>query len=238
MSQRNPMNERYTTDKHSGTTRRSAASAKPKSKAAASVSYGSKKKSPKDRKAEEKERRKAETAHQRELDRKYYKPDTDRYRKLRRIWYVTLGCAVVFTAGAFLLRGVEPLWISTVSLILAYLSIIAAFYIDFSKIRKERRAYQTRMYALELEQKRKEEQEAKAQARRENSRRGSRKGSSSKGSAQNAAKETVALGDDADSASQQPSEQPAGFLGMVSGVTKRFGFGKAASSQKEDAKAS
>lgn len=37
MSQRNPMNERYTTDKPHGSTRKSAASAKPVSKAAASV---------------------------------------------------------------------------------------------------------------------------------------------------------------------------------------------------------
>ncbi len=37
MSQRNPMNERYTTDKPQGTTRKSAASAKPVSKAGASV---------------------------------------------------------------------------------------------------------------------------------------------------------------------------------------------------------
>ena len=37
MSQRNPMNERYQSDKRQGTTRKSAASAKPKSKAASSV---------------------------------------------------------------------------------------------------------------------------------------------------------------------------------------------------------
>lgn len=37
MSQRNPMNERYTTDKPQGSTRKSAASAKPVAKAAASV---------------------------------------------------------------------------------------------------------------------------------------------------------------------------------------------------------
>ena len=172
MSQRNPMNERYTTDKHTGKTRKSAASAKPKSKAAASVSYGSSKKTPQDRKAEEKARRKEETARQRELDRKYYKPDTERFKKLRIIWWVSLGCAVVFTAGSFLLRGVGPDWLSIVCLVLAYLSIIFAFYIDFSKIRKERRAYQTRMYALELEQKKKEEQEAREQARRERARQG------------------------------------------------------------------
>ena len=37
MSQRNPMNERYTAEDRTGKTRKSAASAKPKAKAAASV---------------------------------------------------------------------------------------------------------------------------------------------------------------------------------------------------------
>ena len=37
MSQRNPMNDRYQTDEHRGQTRKSAASAKPKTKAASSV---------------------------------------------------------------------------------------------------------------------------------------------------------------------------------------------------------
>ena len=37
MSQRNPMNDRYTTDEHQGKTRKSAAAMKPKTKAAASV---------------------------------------------------------------------------------------------------------------------------------------------------------------------------------------------------------
>ncbi len=40
MSQRNPMNERYTTEGRRGTTRKSAASAKPKAQAAATVTVG------------------------------------------------------------------------------------------------------------------------------------------------------------------------------------------------------
>ena len=54
MSQRNPMNERYTSEERTGTTRKSAASAKPKAKAAASVTVKSAKKTPEQRKAEEK----------------------------------------------------------------------------------------------------------------------------------------------------------------------------------------
>ena len=52
MSQRNPMNERYTSEERTGTTRKSAASAKPKAKAAASVTVKSAKKTPEQRKAE------------------------------------------------------------------------------------------------------------------------------------------------------------------------------------------
>lgn len=168
MSQRNPMNDRYTSEKHTGSTRKSAASAKPKSKAAASVSYGSAKKTPKDRKAEQKAIRKEEAARQRELDRKYYKPDTPRYKRLRRIWWSTISGAAVCTAMSYVTRSMEPSWIAVVFLVLAYACIITAFYVDFGKVRKERRAYQTKMYALEIEQRKAEEREAKEAARKEN----------------------------------------------------------------------
>lgn len=171
MSQRNPMNERYTTDKHAGTTRKSAASAKPKNKAAATVTYGTTKKKPKDRKAEKKAKRKEEAALQRELDRKYYKPDTERYKKLRKIWWGTLIGAVACTALSWALKGIEPSWIAMVFLAAAYLLIILAFYIDFSKIRKERREYQSRMLALEIEQKKAKEAEERAMLKKENSKR-------------------------------------------------------------------
>jgi hypothetical protein len=44
-------------------------------------------------------------------------------------------------------RAWEPAWISLAALALAYVFIIAAFYVDFSKIRKCRRAYQAEMMA-------------------------------------------------------------------------------------------
>lgn len=159
MSQRNPMNERYTSDKHVGTTRKSAASAKPKSKAAASVTMGTSKKTPQQRKVEQKEARKKEQDRQRELDRKYYKPDTERYKKLKRIWWLSLAGAVVCTLLSWLLRSVEPTWLAFICLFGAYALIIFAFYLDFSKIRKERRAYQERMVALEEAQAKKERKE-------------------------------------------------------------------------------
>lgn len=156
MSQRNPMNERYTTEKHTGTTRKSAASAKPKTKAASTVTMGTSKKTPQERKAEQKAARKKEQERQRELDRKYYKPDTPRFKKLKRIWWLSLLGAVVCTALSWLLRSVEPTWIAFVCLFGAYALIIFAFYLDFSKIRKERRAYQERMAALEEAEAKKE----------------------------------------------------------------------------------
>ncbi len=156
MSQRNPMNERYTTEKHTGSTRKSAASAKPKAKAAASVTMGTTKKTQQQKKAEQKAARRQEQERQRELDRKYYKPDTERFKKLKRIWWLSLGGAVVCTILSWVLRSVEPTWIAFVCLFAAYALIIFAFYLDFSKIRKERRAYQERMVALEEEAAKKE----------------------------------------------------------------------------------
>ena len=151
MSQRNPMNERYTSESRRGVTRKSAASAKPKSKAGATVTVGTVKKTPAERKAAQKAARKQEQQRQRELDQKYYKPDTERYKKLRRVWWLSLIGAIVCVCGSWALRGVQPEWLAIVCLFLAYALIIFAFYVDFSKIRKERRAYQERMAALEAE---------------------------------------------------------------------------------------
>lgn len=161
MSQRNPMNERYTVEgKMEGKTRKSAASAKPKSKAAASVRVEAAKKTPQQKKAEEKARRKEEQARQRELDAKYYKPDTERYKKLRRAWWLCLIGAAVCTIVSFAFQQYMPVWLAFGILIAAYALIILAFYIDFSKIKKERAAYQARMVALEEKEKKKAKVEA------------------------------------------------------------------------------
>lgn len=161
MSQRNPMNERYTVEgKMEGKTRKSAASAKPKSKAASSVRVESAKKTPQQKKAEEKARRKEEAARQRELDAKYYKPDTERYKKLRRAWWLCLIGAAVCTIVSFAFQASMPVWLAFGILIAAYALIILAFYIDFSKIKKERAAYQARMVALEEKEKKKAKVEA------------------------------------------------------------------------------
>lgn len=173
MSQRNPMNERYTSEERTGKTRKSAASAKPKMQAAASVTIKSTEKTPQQKKAERKAARKKEQAEQRELDRKYYKPDTKRYKTLRMWWWVALIGAVLCTAVSFLGREVMPETVAMVILFMAYALIIIAFYIDLSPIRKERRAYQERMIIEEEKQKK----AAKAAARAERAQQSQQKGS-------------------------------------------------------------
>lgn len=183
MSQRNPMNERYTSDDHSGTTRKSAASAKPKSKAAASVTVQSAKKTPEQKKAAEKAARKEAAAKQREIERKYYKPDTPRYKRLRTIWWILLIAAIGCTTISFVGQSSLPQPVTVVTLILAYVFIIAAFILDLSKIKKERVEYQQRMIALE-------EKNAKAEkaARRSGQAKGS--GSGKTQNRQNASKKS------------------------------------------------
>ncbi len=165
MTQRNFMNERYQGDERKGTTRRSAASAKPKTKAAASVHVQPTTKTPQQKKAEAKARRKQERAKQNELDRKYYNPPTKEYKNLRRAWWVVLIAAVVMVAVSWFARSWEPVWISYVTLGLSYLLIILAFYIDFSKIRKCRRKYQAEMETRHTKEDRAAEKKAKAAAR-------------------------------------------------------------------------
>ena len=153
MSQRNPMNERYQSEEHTGVREKSAASAKPKAKAAASVIVQSSEKTPQQKKAERKAEKRKLRDEQRELDRKYYNPDTKRHKNLRRGWWACLIGAILCTVASFFGRGFFPDWFSLVTLFLAYGLIIMAFYIDFSKIRRERRNYQERMIALEEKQK-------------------------------------------------------------------------------------
>lgn len=199
MSQRNPMNDRYSSDEARGKTRKSAASAKPKSQAAASVVVKAPKKSPKEKREAEKAARKKAQAEQRELDRKYYTPDTDRYRKLRKLWWVLLVAAVLCTLVSFFFRSQLPEGVALAVLLAAYVLIIAAFYVDFSKIRKERRAYQTKMLAIEEKRKREE----KAAARANNSK-GGAKGGAKKTAAEEAAEAAAKTDDAADAADAKP----------------------------------
>ena len=144
MSQRNPLNDRYMTDEHRGQTRKSAASAKPKSKAAASV-RAQPKKTDKEKKAERKAKEKAERAKRRENNAKYYNPPTERYKKLRRWWWISLVGAIICTIVAFAGQSWLPTVVCYVILALAYAFAIGAIVLDFTKIRKERERYQAEM---------------------------------------------------------------------------------------------
>ena len=175
MSQRNPMNERYTSEERTGVTRKSAASAKPKSKAAASVTVKSAKKTPEQRKAAEKAARKEAAAKQREVERKYYKPDTPRYKRLRAIWWVMLIAAIGCTTLSFVGQGALPQWLSVTTLIAAYVFIIGAFVLDFWQIKKERVAYQERMLALEEKNAKAEKQARRVQQAKQAKAKGSGK---------------------------------------------------------------
>lgn len=206
MSQRNPMNERYQSEDHQGKTRKSAASAKPKSKAAASVVVQTSSKTPQQKKADAKAARRKAQDEQRALDRKYYNPDTKEYKRLRRLWWGLLGGAVVCTAGSFFLRESLGDAVSMGIIVAAYALIIAAFYVDFSKIRKERRAYQDRMVALEAKQK-KEERAAARAAAQASSKKGSGKNASRNPKTQKAAAEANAAEQAAEE--QSKDEKPA-----------------------------
>lgn len=161
MTQRNPMNDRYQSEEHHGKTRRSAASAKPKSKAAASVRVQPKEKTKQQKRAE----KKAVRQKQSELDRKYYNPPTEEYKRLRKIWWALLIGAIVMTVLSWLARSVLPEGASYVTLGLAYLFIIAALYVDISKVRKVRRAYREEMESGKSKEQRALEKREKAAQR-------------------------------------------------------------------------
>lgn len=164
MSQRNPMNERYQSDEHKGKTRKSAAAAKPKTKAASSVRVVSATKTPEQKKAEKKQQQKVERQKQRDLEAKYYNPPTEEYKRWRRIWWVMLILAIVMVASSFLTRWLWPdnEVVSMVVLGIGYVSIFGALAIDFVKIRKIRRNYQAEMATKDSKEERRREKEERA----------------------------------------------------------------------------
>ena len=161
MSQRNPMNDPYQTDEHQGQTRKSAASMKPKTKAASSVRVAPKVKTKQQKKADKKAARTKQT----EIDRQYYNPPTAEYKRLRKIWWGLLIGAIVMTALSWVGRSFLPEAATYVVLGLAYVCIIGALYVDFSKIRKVRRAYQEEMMAKKTKEMRAAEKQQKAAQR-------------------------------------------------------------------------
>ena len=162
MTQRNPMNERYQSEDRKGATRKSAASAKPVSKAASSVRIESTKKTPQQKKAERKQQR----AKDAQRDRQFYNPPTAEYKRLRKIWWVCLILAIILTVVSFAGNNLGmPAPIMYVTLALAYVFIIAALYIDMGKCRKARQKYADEVLNHPTKEMRAAEKKAKAQQR-------------------------------------------------------------------------
>lgn len=161
MTQRNPMNERYTSEERKGSSRKSAASAKPKTKAASSVHIQPTEKT----KAQKKADRRAARQKQSEQERQFYNPPTERYKKLRRIWWVLLGAAIVLTIFSFVGRQWFPEVATYVTLGLAYVCIIGALYVDFSKCRKERQRYAAEIASHKTKEQRATEKRLRAEER-------------------------------------------------------------------------
>lgn len=156
MSQRNPMNERYQQEDRSGKTRKSAASAKPTTRAAASVHVPGQGEKPKgifakasakaaagDKKREATKRNaRAGTADpaNRAL---MYNPQIPEYKQWRRYWWIAIACAMVFTVSSFVaLSTISEGPLPLVLLGIGYVFLALAIVIDIFKVRKIRKAYQ------------------------------------------------------------------------------------------------
>ena len=163
MTQRNPMNERYQDENRTGKTRKSSASAKPKAARAATVrDPAPKSKKQKKQEARERERKQAEKANA--VQSRF--EQTEEYKRLRRIWWIALGSAIACTALSFVLTQNEQFkGFSMAVMVLAYVLIILAFYIDLGKIRKQRKIYNASFVNDKSKAARKEQKKLRAEQR-------------------------------------------------------------------------
>ncbi|NPD30755.1 hypothetical protein HLV37_02530 [Eggerthellaceae bacterium zg-1084] len=165
MSQRNPLNERYQNEERTGKTRKSAASAKPTAKRAGTVRMEPPK-TPKQKRAEARERRRKADEKRFQTEKTLYNVPTPEYRRVRRTWWVVLIAAIVTTVASFALSQVEGMGaVSTALLVVAYALILAALYLDFAKARKLRREYQARVLNDKSKATRAQQKRQRAEAR-------------------------------------------------------------------------
>lgn len=166
MSQRNPMNERYNDENRSGKTRKSAASAKPSTARAATVHTPA----PKTAKQKRQEARERE----RKQEQRYavQVPDNKRienlpeYKRLRRWWWACLAGAVVLIALAFFSSSTGELnFLYVYFLVGGYALVIAAFYLEFSKMRKLRKRHEQEVMKGKSKVARAQQKAARAEAR-------------------------------------------------------------------------
>lgn len=163
MSQRNPLNERYNDENRTGKTRKSSASAKPKAARAATVrDPAPKTKKQKKEEARERERKAAQKANV--LEARF--EETEGYKRLRRYWWIALGSAIACTAASFIMQNNAALQpFSMAAMILAYVLIIVAFWIDLGKIRKERKIYNAALVTNKSKEARREQKRIRAEHR-------------------------------------------------------------------------
>lgn len=131
MARRSAQNPRYRKDAQIGKTRKSAASAKPKReigerpvKATGSSAGKTGKGRPPGG---------------------FRDPDTPEFKRWRKIWFVLLVSAMVFSLGAWVLRDLQT--VNGLTLGLAYACLFGAFYIDLTKIRRMRKTYDAEHWA-------------------------------------------------------------------------------------------
>ena len=165
MTQRNPLNERYNNsdEKRTGKTRKSSASAKPKAQRAATVREPAPK-TKKQKKAEARERERKAAQKSNALQARF--EETDEYKRLRRAWWVCLGSAIACTVGSFALQSWTDLGqLAMALMIIAYVMIIIAFWIDLGKIRKARKLFNASLSNDKSKEARKEQKKMRAEMR-------------------------------------------------------------------------
>lgn len=181
MSQRNPMNDRYTRE-DLGQTRKSAASAKPATKAASSVRVSSGKKksasTQQDKSLIGRFRKWRSGSKDNNSNAKDSSPNLDfntpEYKEKRKIWWGIIIAALVVTFGSFWLQGVLPenmQVIGFVALGLGYALLFVAIWYDMSKLRplrqQQERTYAEKHKPSKRDLRRQAEKEAAERAQRE-----------------------------------------------------------------------
>jgi hypothetical protein len=187
------MNERYQGDGPGGQTRKSAARAKPVSQAASSVHIPKKPQTAAEKRTARKAREKEAEAKAAERARKQAErakeagttqsappparkgffekliapppnmPSSEEYRKWRRVYWVLLGIGIFTVVIAFIAQSASPEnWM--IFLTIAYIPIIAAFVVDFRKVRPLIKAHQAQGGASKSPKQLKHEREAKERA--------------------------------------------------------------------------
>jgi len=124
MGRRSAQNPRYQKDAKLGSTRKSAASAKPK-RSAGEVSTPSKS---------------GKSSGSKKVTAAQINPDTPEFKRWRKIWLGMLIAAMILSAGSFLFRESNTL-ATQIALVLAYACIFGAFFIDLTIIRKMRKEW-------------------------------------------------------------------------------------------------